>query len=736
MMASEAESERPSKRLKTGDRAPQKSEEAFTPLLDAISEKESAVGITTFINKTATVVSGLVKKRYTDFLVNEVAPGGHVLHLTKTRANATFGRENGTAKDSDLVHGGKASQKVTSDEYELQENVANLEQDVNVPGADQEMEISADDKARLMGHLSEKAVSEILELHQSISKNPKKKSREHPVIRTDFTSDRTVRAHIHQDIRRIFNSKIDSSTTHEGVLVLTAAPPKNNQRQAKAKPYKSSWQERGGEYCHFTLYKENKDTMEAISLLARFLKMNSKDIGFAGTKDRRAATVQRVSARRVDAERLAALNKTLRMMVIGDFEYSPASIGLGDLQGNEFTITLRDCDIDTLNPQASISEKVETMRSTLSQAMSSLHTQGFLNYFGLQRFGTFTIRSDIVGLRLLSSDFEGACNAILDYSSAALMPLNEEDGSSQVGREDRARAEAIKVFRDTGRVNDSLDTMPKRFSAEANIIRHLGKSPQDFLGAILSIQHGMRTMYVHAYQSMVWNAAASERWRLYGDQVKAGDLVLIREHRDKEVNGAVQETVDADGEVIVQALGDDRAKIAEEMFERARALTGVEAESGLYLIDDIVLPQPGYDIMYPQNASGEFYKTFMGSQEGGQLDPNNMRRKQKDFSLPGAYRKMLARVGPNSTVDVHTYHNDEDQFVLTDWEKLKGDAGSLADKSSTDNTMTGNKGVGEAEKIAAVLEFQLGTSQYATIALRELSGGRIREYKPEFSGGR
>jgi len=35
-----------------------------------------------------------------------------------------------------------------------------------------------------------------------------------------------------------------------------------------------------------------------------------------------------------------------------------------------------------------------------------------------------------------------------------------------------------------------------------------------------------------------------------------------------------------------------------------------------------------------------------------------------------------------------------------------------------------------------VLKFQLGASQYATIALRELSKGGIQQYKPDFSGGR
>ena len=53
--------------------------------------------------------------------------------------------------------------------------------------------------------------------------------------------------------------------------------------------------------------------------------------------------------------------------------------------------------------------------------------------------------------------------------------------------------------------------------------------------------------------------------------------------------------------------------------------------------------------------------------------------------------------------------------------------------------MTAEGGEGEAvaeEKTAAVLKFQLGTSQYATMALRELSRGGLVEYKPGFSGGR
>ena len=60
-----------------------------------------------------------------------------------------------------------------------------------------------------------------------------------------------------------------------------------------------------------------------------------------GTKDKRAVTTQKVSAFRITAERLAGLNKNMRDVKLGDFEYSNKPYKLGDLKGNHFCITLR-----------------------------------------------------------------------------------------------------------------------------------------------------------------------------------------------------------------------------------------------------------------------------------------------------------------------------------------------------------------------------------------------------------
>ena len=713
------------------------------------------------------------------------------------------------------------------------------------------IQLQPEDREALLSYFSSDIVDEVLALYQRIIDSPHRKTKDYGVV-TSGVIDRQKRTTIHQDIRRIFDSRLETMTNNDGAMMITAMAEKptfyartpmnpntrNNDRpshrgshqgservngrgndqtigrgnddHSRAQTFnrprgKPSWDELGGRYLHFSLYKENKDTMEAISWLSKHLKMSPKSFQFAGTKDRRAVTVQRVSVERVLVHAMIGAGRTLRQAWIGNFDYRPQPLQLGDLTGNEFVITLRDCDFHYPVPMES-KIILDGAQAVVREAIHNLSERGFINYYGLQRFGTYAVGTEVVGVKMLQGDFQGAVDAILDYSPATLAAAqNPVTGNTdRVSMDDRARAHALYSFRTTGKSIHALREMPRRYSAETSIIRHLTGRPsnrQDYQGALQTVSRNLRLMYVHAYQSLVWNVAASERWKRFGSSVIEGDLVLVNDHTDKVEGVKKQEDVDSDGEAVVLPATDDRATNPDDIFERARALTTEEAESGIYSIFDIVLPTPGYDIIYPSNGIGKFYEEFMASERGGSLNPHEMRRQWKEISLSGSYRKILARPAKDISFEIKTYKDEDEQFVVTDLDRLGresrpqrnghsrhgkdngahhdtaaestnnakqesgsdqeeddshmtqesndaahgNDTGSLtktktASQASEDNEQGGVSLLGgpyRDYKIAVILKLQLGSSQYATMALRELmKAGGLKSYKADFSGGR
>lgn len=580
---------------------------------------------------------------------------------------------------------------------------------------------------------------------------------------SEVLSDKEQRTSAHQAIRRIFSSRLETITEKDETITIKALPPKSRGSRTQqdsggkrgGKSNKMSWEDLGGEFLHFTLYKENKDTMEVVHFIGSQLKLQPRSFQFAGTKDRRGVTVQRVSARRVSARTMADTCKKLWNAKVGDYSYHPRGLELGELLGNEFVITLRDCHFPG-EEGVDTADRVTLANSVLSKAIADFKEKGFLNYYGLQRFGSFAASTDKIGVKLLQDDIKGAVADILDFSPEALAAAEDPNSTVLVSSDDKARAQALHLWKTTGKAAAALEKLPRKFSAENCIIRHLGfvdhKSKEclrrnDFQGAMVSVPRNLRLMYVHAYQSLVWNMVAGKRWTTFGSQVIEGDLVLVNEHKDRNAPEAVDQVVDQAGEVIIRPSGDDSAAVADETFERARPLTKEDVESGQYSIFDVVLPLPGFDVEYPPNSIGEFYKEFMKSDRGGGLDPHDMRRKWRDVSLSGSYRKLLARPMEGLGFEVKQYMSEDEQMVETDLERLEkkttGFQNGLKNIQSPigkaeNGAQNGDVEMGEGdEKVAVILKLQLGSSQYATMALRELMKvGGVRAFKPEYIAGR
>lgn len=234
------------------------------------------------------------------------------------------------------------------------------------------------------------------------------------------------------------------------------------------------------DYTVFTLEKTNWDTMRAVKEISNRVHESGKRFSFAGTKDKKAVSTQRVSAWRVPAERFEKIQ--IRDINLRSFGYSDSPIALGDLSSNRFTITVRAIELSERETR----EGVDAVRAELSD--------GFPNYYGLQRFGITRPITHLVGKKIIAGDFEGA---VLTYLCEVFEGEEEESLSAR------------KRLRDNGDFKEALKFFPRNLGYELALINHLVERPGDYAGAIRRLPKGLRLMFVHAYQSFVFNRALS-----------------------------------------------------------------------------------------------------------------------------------------------------------------------------------------------------------------------------------
>jgi len=216
-------------------------------------------------------------------------------------------------------------------------------------------------------------------------------------------------------------------------------------------------------------------------------------------------------------------------------------------------------------------------------------------------------------------------------------------------------------------------------------LRHFGgdfnhpikDNPKDFVGALGRLPRTLRQMYVHAVQSVVWNRLVSERLK-NGHNIIIGDLVQPDQSEKLNVIHVTSENIDE------------------------------------FTFDKVVMTMPGFDVSYPKIISEKLDETL------GELGLNQdcFGGSVKDYRLPGAYRKILARP-KDFKVEIVQYLNENENILKSERDWLVELGG---------NEESGKAGNGEMEngneekemKNGLIVEFELPTASYATMALREL----------------
>jgi len=126
-----------------------------------------------------------------------------------------------------------------------------------------------------------------------------------------------------------------------------------------------------GEHLVLFVRKKNLSTLELVGIIARYLGIQNKEIGYAGLKDKHAMTKQYISIHKKYEETMD--NFVHEGVKIVSKTYHNNKIKIGHLKGNRFYINLKK-----VNP---------TSAQKIDEALKSISDLGMPNFFGYQRFG-------------------------------------------------------------------------------------------------------------------------------------------------------------------------------------------------------------------------------------------------------------------------------------------------------------------------------------------------------------
>jgi tRNA pseudouridine13 synthase len=260
--------------------------------------------------------------------------------------------------------------------------------------------------------------------------------------------------------------------------------------------------------------KLGRTTLDVLLDISRDLHIDRKRMGFAGMKDKKALTRQWICIANMDSEeqfkQVEALKDNIYKTEFLKITRGRKKLRMGQLKGNKFRILIKDI------------EDIEKASLKAQKILKELEITGVPNYFGWQRFGKPRTNTHLVGEALIQNDLK---EAVRRYVGDPSIDENEE---AQIAR---------KAY-DDGNYQESLDLMTRGMRYEKMMIREIIRDSKkgdltdnSYKKAIHALPKPLQRMFVHAYQSYLFNAAVSERIAMGINKYVEGDIVINNEER-------------------------------------------------------------------------------------------------------------------------------------------------------------------------------------------------------------
>jgi tRNA pseudouridine13 synthase len=243
----------------------------------------------------------------------------------------------------------------------------------------------------------------------------------------------------------------------------------------------------------FSLYRLDKcglGTPEAMQYILHKWQISRKDLSYGGMKDRHADTTQFLTIYRGPKSGLT--ERSFQLEYLGQCEHP---FHAKDIDGNRFDIYLRKID--------------SSQTDFLTQRCQQIKQFGVVNYFDDQRFGSIGYCGELIGVPWCLGNYERVL-------FLAMAEPNQHDRPREHDQKEILR----ENWGDWIKCKALLDKSHRR-----SVITYLCDHPTDFKRAVALIRQDLRSIYIAAFQSWVWN-----RWlsKLIEETHEEGSISFLK----------------------------------------------------------------------------------------------------------------------------------------------------------------------------------------------------------------